>query len=206
MPQAFFIPESVIHQIKEAANIVSLISEYVPLKRVGRNYQGLCPFHSEKTPSFMVNEEKQIFHCFGCGLGGNVFTFLMQYQNIAFPEAVTELAQRLRIPLPKPSQSKQMQAAERVKEDLREILALAAQHFHQLLMEGKTGAKGRAYLRQRRMTRPIAEDFLLGYAPEGWENLAIYLKKKGFRMRFWNRRAWSSRKRRAIITTDSEID
>jgi DNA primase len=179
MPQAFFVPESVIHQIKEAANIVSLVSEYVPLKRVGRNYQGLCPFHSEKTPSFMVNEEKQIFHCFGCGLGGNVFTFLMQYQKLSFPEAVTELAERLRITLPKPSQSKQMQAAERVKEDLREVLTQAALYFHQLLMEGKTGVKGRAYLRQRKMKRQIVEDFLLGYAPEGWENLTTFLKKKG---------------------------
>ncbi len=100
MANAPYFPESFIARIKDGVNIVQIISEVVSLKKAGRNYQGLCPFHAEKTPSFMVSEEKQIFHCFGCGLGGNVFTFLMHYQHLSFPEAVVELAGRLRIPLP----------------------------------------------------------------------------------------------------------
>ncbi len=101
MPKTSFFPESFITQIKDAVNLVNVVSEVVALKKTGRNFQGLCPFHPEKTPSFMVNEEKQIFHCFGCGLGGNVFTFFMHYHHLSFPETVSELAERLRIPLPK---------------------------------------------------------------------------------------------------------
>ena len=103
MSKTSFFPESFIAQIKDAVNLISIISEVVALKKTGRNFQGLCPFHPEKTPSFMVNEEKQIFHCFGCGLGGNVFTFFMHYHHLTFPEAVSELAERLGISLPKTS-------------------------------------------------------------------------------------------------------
>jgi len=89
-----FFSEDEISTLRERSNLIEIVSDYVSLKKSGKNYKGLCPFHSEKTPSFMVNGEKQIFHCFGCGEGGNVFTFLMKIKNLTFPEAVEELAKR----------------------------------------------------------------------------------------------------------------
>ena len=178
MSQAPFIPETVIAQIKDTANIVSMISEFVSLKKVGRNFQGLCPFHAEKTPSFMVNEEKQIFHCFGCGLGGNIFTFLMNVNHLTFPEAVSDLARRFHIAIPETSSFKTLPVRDQVKEELRTLQGQAAEFFHHLLMKEKAGQKAREYLRHRGMTGKIAQDFLLGYAPEGWETLATFFKKK----------------------------
>ena len=95
-----YIPEEIIEEIRNSNDIVSIISEYIPLKKTGKNYQGLCPFHSEKTPSFMVSSDKQIFHCFGCGIGGNVFNFIMRYENISYPEAIKQLAVRANILIP----------------------------------------------------------------------------------------------------------
>jgi DNA primase len=173
-----FFPESFITRIKEAVNLVNVVSEVVALRKTGRNYQGLCPFHSEKTPSFMVNEEKQIFRCFGCGLGGNVFTFLMQYHHWSFPETVAELAQRSGIPLPKTAGPHPASEGPQQKEALRAVQALAADFYHQLLLNGKKGRKGQDYLAYRKMDQTIAEEFLLGYAPEGWDHLTNFLRKK----------------------------
>jgi DNA primase len=178
MPKVSFFPESFINRIKEAVNLVTVVSEVVALKKTGRNYQGLCPFHPEKTPSFMVNEEKQIFRCFGCGLGGNVFTFLMNYHHWSFPETVTELAQRLGMALPEAPGGRPSEEGHRWKEALRAVQAQAAEFYHQILLKEKRGEKGRDYLNFRKMNRKIAEEFLLGYAPEGWDHLATFLKKK----------------------------
>jgi len=178
MQKTSFFPESFIAQIKDAVNVVTVISEVVALKKAGRNYQGLCPFHPEKTPSFMVNEEKQIFHCFGCGLGGNVFTFFMHYHHLNFPEAVSELAQRLRIPLPKASLGRSTGDNQGLKDELRGLQIQAAEFYHDLLIKDKIGQKGREYLRHRKMNRKIAEEFHLGYAPEGWDRLVSFFKKK----------------------------
>src|SRR5690554_5523726 len=102
---AGFIPQEIIDQIVASADIVDIVSEYVPLKKTGRNFQGLCPFHHEKTPSFVVSPEKQIFHCFGCGVGGNIFSFLMQTDGLTFPEAAQKLAQRVGVTIPEKEMS-----------------------------------------------------------------------------------------------------
>jgi DNA primase len=178
MPKTSFFPESFIAQIKDSVNLVSVISEVVALKKTGRNFQGLCPFHPEKTPSFMVNEEKQIFHCFGCGLGGNVFTFFMNYHHLNFPETVSELAERLRMPLPKASADRGSEAGLGNKEALRNLHARAAEFYHRFLMKDKNGLKGRDYLKFRKMNGKIAEEFFLGYSPEGWDNLGSFLTRE----------------------------
>lgn len=178
MPKSSFFSEAFIARIKDAVNLVTLVSEVVPLKKTGRNYQGLCPFHPEKTPSFMVNEDKQIFHCFGCGLGGNVFTFLMHYQNLSFPETVTELAQRSGVPLPKTLINRPSEDNQGLKEALRSLQAQAAEYYHHLLLNEKTGRKGREYLAYRKMNRKMAEEFYLGYAPDGWDHLVSFFKNK----------------------------
>lgn len=178
MPKTSYFPESFIAQLKDAVNLTSIVSEVVSLKKAGRNFQGLCPFHPEKTPSFMVNEEKQIFHCFGCGFGGNVFTFLMQYHHLSFPEAVSELAQRLGIPLPKNTLGQPKGADQDLKEQLRAIQTQAADFYHHCLLKEKSGQKGRDYLSARKMNRKIADEFHLGYAPEGWDRLVSFFNNK----------------------------
>jgi DNA primase len=178
MPNSLFFPESFINQIRDAANIVHIVSEVMVVKKTGRNYQGLCPFHPEKTPSFTINEEKQIFHCFGCGLGGNVFSFLMNYYHLSFPEAVGELAQRLGIPLPKSTVPRSSEENPGLKEDLRSLQTQAAEFYHHILMKEKIGQQGREYLHQRKMNQKMAEDFCLGYAPESWDRLTSFLTKQ----------------------------
>ena len=143
------IPEDKIAEVLHAADIIDVISEYVSLRKVGRNHSALCPFHPEKTPSFTVSEEKQIFHCFGCGIGGNVLSFLMHYHNISFPEAVRDLAKRYGIVIP----TKRMSPAERKKfeerENILQINRLASQYYHNILLHASEGQNGRAYLKQR---------------------------------------------------------
>ena len=178
MSKTSFYPESFVTQIKDAANLVQLVSEVVALKKAGRNYLGLCPFHPEKTPSFTVNEEKQIFHCFGCGLGGNVFTFLMNYHHMSFPEAVEDLSLRLGVAPPKNWGEKRSDPGHSQKEALRSLQKQTADYFHRILMKEKIGKHGRDYLKNRKMTGKMAEDFLLGVAPEGWDHLISFFKDK----------------------------
>jgi DNA primase len=172
------IPEDKITEVLHAADIVDVISEYVSLKKVGRNYSALCPFHSEKTPSFTVSSEKQIFHCFGCGFGGNVFSFLMQYHNISFPEAVQDLAKRYNIVIP----TKRMSPEERKKFEKREhILTInrwASQYYHDFLLHASEGQNGRAYLKQRGIPYEIIDRFSLGYADDSWNSLIQFFSEK----------------------------
>ena len=186
-----FIPEPFVTQLKEASNIVTVINRFVPLKKSGRNFLGLCPFHQEKTPSFAVNEEKQIFHCFGCGLGGNVFTFLMQLQRLSFPEAVNELAQWLGMPVPTAVLSREQATENRQQDDLRNIHHLAAEFYHRTLLSEKGGRPAREYLRRRKMTRGIIEEFQSGLCPGGWDRLTRFLTQKGLSPGpYWNKAAW----------------
>src|SRR4030043_1039930 len=134
-----FIPEGKIIEIRERADILEVISDFVSLKKAGKNYLGLCPFHSERTPSFTVNEEKGIFHCFGCGAGGNVFNFLMRANNLSFPDAVKELAQRYGISLPSRELSEAEKARRSLKAQLFEINETAAEYYHRLLVSQKEG-------------------------------------------------------------------
>lgn len=173
-----FLTEEKISEIRDRANILEVVSDYVSLKRAGRHHKGLCPFHSEKTPSFMVNEEKQIFHCFGCGEGGDVFAFLMKAGHFTFPEAAKELAKRYGITLPRwePSPLQKKEIAKR--EVLFRINQLASDYFHDLLMKRREGEAGRAYLAKRGVSDEVIREHRLGYAPEGWEGLVEHLKEK----------------------------
>lgn len=172
---AEFIPDEVIEQIRQRADIIEVISDYVTLKKAGTNYKGLCPFHQEKTPSFTVSQEKQLFHCFGCGIGGNIFTFLMKYEQVAFAEAARNLAQRYGVQIPEVKVTAQDQR----KENLRQINAVSLDFYCQQLQEEKEGKVARGYLERRRIERAIWEEYGIGYAPARWDALVTHLKKKG---------------------------
>jgi DNA primase len=173
-----FSQEDKISEIRQRASILEVVSDYVSLKRAGKNYRGLCPFHSEKTPSFMVNEEKQIFHCFGCGEGGDVFTFLMKIGQLTFRQAVEELAKRYGVKLPR------WEASEAQKKEMERraiffhINQLASEYYHHLLTQKKEGERGRRYLDQRGISEEIIQNYRLGYATERWDALVEYFLEK----------------------------
>lgn len=173
------IPEEIITHVRNAASIVDVVSEYVMLKKAGRNFMGLCPFHTEKTPSFTVSEEKQIFHCFGCGQGGNVFTFLMQYNNLTFPEAVGFLAKKYGIRMPSRRMSAVQEKVFQEKESLFSINKEAVDFFRSSLRHPELGKRAQKYLDARGMTPEITQGFLLGYAPDAWTDLLQYFTKRG---------------------------
>lgn len=172
------IPEDKIAEVLNSANIVDVISEYVSLRKVGRNYTGLCPFHSEKTPSFTVSEEKRIFHCFGCGFGGNVFSFLMRYHNISFPEAVRDLAKRFGVVIPTERMSPEERRKFKEREDILQINRLSSEYFHNVLLHAPEGQNGREYLKKRGMPLEITERFTLGYAGGSWNSLVQFFSEK----------------------------
>ncbi len=173
-----FLTEEKIAEIRDRASLLEVISDYVSLKKTGRHHKGLCPFHSEKTPSFMVNEEKQIFHCFGCGEGGDVFAFLMKAGHFTFPEAARELAKRYGINLPRlePSPLQKKEMAKR--EVLFRINHLASDYFHDLLIRKREGEAGRSFLAQRKVSEEIIQEHRLGYAPDRWDGLVQHLAEK----------------------------
>ena len=171
---------SVIDQVKERLDIVEVIQSYVPLKKAGRNYKGLCPFHSEKTPSFVVFPETGTWHCFGaCGEGGDVFTFIMKRENVGFGEALRMLAQRAGVELEPPSP--QAAEAEKHLDRLREINQAAATYFHHLLFHSDEAARARSYLAGRGLVRETLDRFQVGYALDRWDGLLRYLTHKGYR-------------------------
>ncbi len=173
------IPEEKITEVRERASIVEVISDFVALKKSGKNYLGLCPFHSERTPSFTVNEEKGIFHCFGCGAGGNIFNFLMRASHLNFPEAVKELAKRYGITLPKRELSEEEKRRRSLKARLFEINERAAEFYHRVLLTQKEGEEGRRYLANRGLSKEIIAEHRLGFAPAAWDSLALFLQEKG---------------------------
>ncbi len=164
------IPEEIIDEIRHQTDIVEIISEYVPLTKTGKNYKGLCPFHREKTPSFIVSPQKQIFHCYGCGAGGNVFTFLMQHEKYTFPEVVRVLAKRLGIRLPTKTTGPSPQHLGRL--DLLYKLHLeAAQYFVHQLTQSDQGKKAREYLQDRGIKDTVIKAFSIGYASPAWDDI-----------------------------------
>ncbi len=175
---ANFIPEEKIAEIRNIADIVDVVSESVLLKKTGRNYVGLCPFHSEKDPSFTVSPDKQIFYCFGCGAGGNVFSFLMQHNGFSFPEAVKMLATRYGIQIPIQQMTPDQKRRLNERESLLAINKLALDFFNNALFNTTAGKKALDYLKERGMTQDTIDTFRLGYAPAGWDNLFTYFKKK----------------------------
>ena len=170
------IPESKIEEIRESTNIVDIISEFVQLRKRGKNYVGLCPFHSEKTPSFTVNDEKQIFHCFGCHSGGNVFKFLTEYHKISFIEAVQELAEQQGITIEFDKAEYTEQQTE--QEILYDINTEAARYFLNSLLNDDEGETVRKYLHERNIKTQTLRSFGLGYALRGWENFINYAKSR----------------------------
>lgn len=168
------IPEDIIQTVQDKSDIVEVISNYVPLKKTGRNYKAPCPFHHEKTPSFVVSPDKQIYHCFGCGAGGNVFTFLMKFENMEFPEAVEMLAQKAGVSIPRQDAFSNERAA--LANQLYKINEEAAQFFQAALMNNKPA---RDYISQRGIGDDCLKLFKIGYAPDGWEGLVTFFKKKG---------------------------
>jgi len=172
------IPEDKLLEIKDAARIEEVVGQYVKLTQKGRNLLGLCPFHTETKPSFTVAPDKGIFHCFGCGAGGNVFSFLMQHQRLTFPEAVEELARRYGIPLTFKDLGPEGGRRAQKRQLMQEINKLAAA-FYAANLEGSGGEKGRAYLKKRGLTKEVVRDFHLGYAPDEWDGLRRHLQNKG---------------------------
>jgi len=166
-----------LEEIRNRCDIVDIISEYVHLKPAGKGFKGLCPFHEEKTPSFMVSPEKQLFHCFGCGEGGNVFNFLMKYEKFSFFEAVKMLAKKSGVPLPADEEKGNFLNKE--KERLYKINNLAANYYRECLFRTNQGKKVINYFKKRGINDTSVEKYRLGYAPPGWDALTNFLKKKG---------------------------
>ena len=168
-----FSPQ-ILDEIRSRLDIVEIVGQFVNLKRAGEHWKGLCPFHSEKTPSFTVNPKRGIFHCFGCGVGGDAFGFLMRQDRLAFPEAVRTLAQRTGVELP----TQRTPEVEGKLEGLRRVMSLATQFYTDALW-GRDGAKARTYIEGRSVALEVARRFGLGYAPEGWNALLTHMAKEG---------------------------
>ena len=166
-----------LEEIRNRCDIVDIISKYVHLKPAGKGFKGLCPFHEEKTPSFMVSPEKQLFHCFGCGEGGNVFNFLMKYEKISFFEAVKMLAKKSGVSLPVDEEKENF--LNRQKERLYKLNNLTANYYRECLFKTNQGKKIINYLKKRGINDSSVEKYKLGYALPGWDALTNFLKKRG---------------------------
>ncbi len=177
---ARYVPEHIIEEIRSNVDMVSVIRNYVSLNRRGRNYVGLCPFHSEDTPSFTISPEKQMWHCFGCGEGGNVYTFLMKHQNITFPEAVARLAKEAGITIPEEEADPEETRRYNLRQRLYEINRAAARWFYRCLRDLPEAEGARKYLAQRGLNRKIQDSFGLGFAPDSWDDLLNHLLSQGF--------------------------
>ena len=165
-------------EVRKAADIVDIIGQYVQLKKRGQNYIGLCPFHSEKSPSFTVNQNKQIYHCFGCGKGGDVFSFWMEYHNVGFPQSLEDLAGRYNITLPRDRNIFAEKKKSELKEQLFKINNLAGGYFYNMLIKSASGKPGRDYFLKRKISKEIITEYKLGYAPNKWDGLLNYLRSK----------------------------
>lgn len=176
-----YIPDEIVDEVRNSSDIVDVISNYVRLKLKGRNYVGLCPFHTEKTGSFTVNREKQIYHCFGCGEGGNVFSFIMRKENLSFPEAVKMLAERTGITVPEGEDDPAQTARLRKREEAFSANELTRDFYHYILMNHETAGEARQYLNKRGISNETAEEFQLGYAPPSWDGLLSFMTKKGYK-------------------------
>jgi len=167
----------IIDQIRQVANIVEIASLYTTLRTRGKKHVGLCPFHSEKGPSFTVDSDKQLFHCFGCGVGGDVFTLVMEKENLSFPEALKYLAERYHIPLPR--QTKLSPELAKLEEKILKINEMALAFFRRNLFQTQEGEGAQAYLRKRNLSAETLEVLKVGYAPNSWNALLTYFQGKG---------------------------
>jgi len=169
--------QNTVRLVKDAAQIVDIIGEHVALKRTGANLKGRCPFHAEKTPSFIVNPDRQSFHCFGCGEGGDVFTFMMKYHRLTFPEALKELARRYHIELPEGKYAAADLEQAKKRETLFSINRRAAESYHEFLLQDPAAASARKYLEGRGIPLQAIEKYMLGYAPDSWDFLIKRCKR-----------------------------
>jgi DNA primase len=174
------ISEETIQRVAEANDIVEVIGSYFPLKRAGMNWRALCPFHRERTPSFHVNPQRQSYHCFGCGAGGTVFRFIMDYEHVDFPSAVRRLAQRAGIPIIEEAGSAQDDRRHALRKRLLALHAEAAAWFHSNLLQAPAAQEARNYLNSRNITLEIAKAWQLGYAPDSRDALTTFLSQRQF--------------------------
>ncbi len=176
------VPPETIQQIRERVDIVDLISTYVSLSKAGQNFKGLCPFHSEKSPSFSVNPASQFFHCFGCQVGGDAFTFLMKQENMDFMEALRELSQRVGIVLPELRQATVRTESGLSRERYFQLYHLASSWYHRRLLESPEAQEARDYLDRRGISRESWATFQLGYAPGGWNGLSHWMETQAVKL------------------------
>src|SRR5437762_11172670 len=177
------IPSETIEQIAAANDIVEVISSYFPLKRAGAYFKALCPFHQEKTPSFHVSPQRQTFHCFGCGVGGSVFRFVMDYEHVDFPSAVRKLGARVGITVVEKRGAVDEDRQYEARRKLLKLHAEAAEWFHENLIKREVGAPARKYLKQRGITAEIAKHWRLGYAPDEWDAFGNWARARGYEIR-----------------------
>jgi DNA primase len=177
------IPSEMIEQIAAANDIVDVIGSYFPLKRAGANFKALCPFHQEKTPSFMVSPSRQTFHCFGCGAGGSVFRFIIDYEHTDFPSAVRKLAARAGITVVETRGAESEDRRYEARRTLLKLHADAAEWFHENLLKRDVGEPARKYLKDRGITAEIAKQWQLGYAPDEWDAFGSWARGHGYHAR-----------------------
>jgi len=173
------IADDKIDEVRNANDIVEVISGYVQLKKRGKNYLGLCPFHTEKTPSFTVSAEKQMYHCFGCGKGGNIFTFLMEMDKVSFVEAVKSLASKAGVDIPEESRPATQEQTE--FENFYSICRFAGMHFFRNLTESEEGKEALKYFYKRGFTDETIRTFGLGYAMNSWDAFVLKAQAEGFK-------------------------
>jgi DNA primase len=169
-----------IEQVAAANDIVEVIGSYFPLKRAGANFKALCPFHQEKTPSFHVSPQRQTFHCFGCGAGGSVFRFVMEYEHVDFPSAVRKLAARVGIPIVEERRTPDGDQNYETRRVLLRLHAEAAEWFHENLLKQEFAEPARQYLKERGIDRPVAKNWQLGFAPDAWDALLKWATARGY--------------------------
>jgi DNA primase len=177
------IPPEMIEQIAAGNDIVEVIGSYFPLKRAGANFKALCPFHQEKTPSFMISPSRQTFHCFGCGAGGSVFRFVMDYEHADFPSAVRKLAARAGITVVEERGAADEDRRYEARRTLLKLHADATEWFHENLLKRDVGEPARKYLKQRGITAEIAKNWQLGYAPDEWDAFGTWARARGYDIR-----------------------
>jgi len=195
----------VVEEIKSRINIVDFIGEYIRLQKGGANWKAPCPFHREKSPSFMVSDEKQIWHCFGCGKGGDVFSFLMEMEGLEFPEAIRVLAERAGVQLPT-YDGKNVSAVSFDKSKILEILELAVKFYEKQLWDGAGKQKIMEYLGKRGISHDSIKAFRLGYAPVGWKNLLKFLVKRGYDIKDIERSGLLVKKSEESVNADAHSE
>ncbi len=172
-------PQTFIDDLKRQADIVRVVQDYVQLKKKGANWMACCPFHKEKTPSFSVSPAKEIFYCFGCHKGGSVFNFVMEMERVSFPDAIKLVAEKSGVPLPKLIDDSRFEARRQESEEVIELNKWALEWWEQQLESGAEARIARDYLLRREITEETRQTFRLGYAPDSWDALSIYLRQKG---------------------------